>query len=279
MRSINGSAAPMMPMTGYFMSRGEPLTWIEGNLENWNAYFTIQGVGEAVYPDATVRTGAGDFMLLAPGIGRSYRIPEPAQGWEFYWLHFRATERLRTQLDWFRPARAWQIHTVHDAPLRVRIAEALEQAHRINLTNPDLKLREPLLEAMLEAVILQIAAGSETMATHAVDTRVEHALEHFHCDIAAPAGVDVLAGVAGLSRSQFTLLFRRGTGRTPQQYVEDRRLEMAAYYLKTTAISVAEVAQKVGFDNPFYFSLRFKKRFGASPSAHSKHARQDVSGA
>ena len=71
----------MMPMTGYFMSRGEPLTWIEGNLENWNAYFTLQGVGEAVAPDATGRPGAADFMLLSPCIGLSYRFPEPAQGW------------------------------------------------------------------------------------------------------------------------------------------------------------------------------------------------------
>ena len=77
---------------------------------------------------------------LAPGIGRSYRIPEPAQGWEFYWLHFRATERLRTQLDWFRPARAWQIHTVHDAPLRSRFR------HYLNLRRVVPRLRRLLAD-------------------------------------------------------------------------------------------------------------------------------------
>jgi AraC family transcriptional regulator of arabinose operon len=272
MRYINGSAAPMMPMTGYFMSKGELLTWPEGNLANWNAYYTLQGCGEAVYANATIRTGVGDLMLLSPGVERSYRIPDPEQGWEFYWLHFRATERLLAQLDWFQPSSTWQIHTIGDASLRIQIAESLEQAHRINLTNPDLKLREAILEAMLEATILQIAAGSKKMATNAVDTRIEHALEHFHRNISAPASVDTLAHVAGLSRSQFNQLFRRNTGRTPQQYVEDRRLEMAAYYLKSTSLSVAEVAQKVGFDNPFYFSLRFKKRFGHSPNNHRKRA-------
>jgi AraC family transcriptional regulator of arabinose operon len=267
MRFINGSVAPLMPMTGYFMSKGEAMTWPEGNLANWNAYYTLQGYGEAVYPDGTVvRTGAGDFLLLPPGVERGYRIPVPQQGWEFYWLHFRATPRLTTHLDWFNAACRWQIHTVRDASQRVLIAESLEQAHRINLTNPDLALREPMLEALLETVILQIAAGTGKLVTHAVDTRIEHTLEHFHRDIAANADVDTLAHVAGLSRSQFNLLFRKGTGRTPQQYVEDRRLEMAAYYLKTTSLSVADVAQKVGFDSPFYFSTRFKHRFGHSPS-------------
>ena len=43
-----------------------------------------------------------------------------------------------------------------------------------------------------------------------------------------------LAAWAGLSRSQFCLLFRRGTGRSPQVYMEERRLEMAAHYLRAT---------------------------------------------
>jgi AraC family transcriptional regulator, arabinose operon regulatory protein len=267
MRYINGSVAPLMPITGYFMSKDEPMTWIEGNLANWNAYFTLQGYGEVVFRDATVRTGAGDFLLLAPGVDRSYRIPEPKAGWEFYWLHFCATERLAANLDWFNPSIRWQIHAIGENKLRVVVAEALEQAHKLNLTNPDLKLREPILKAMLEAIVLQIAAGSEKIATHCVDTRVERALELFHHDIAKPINVAAMSRKAGLSRSQFNLLFRRGTGRSPQQYIEDRRLEIAAYSLKTTSLSVGDVATKVGFESPFYFSLRFKKRFGTSPSA------------
>jgi AraC family transcriptional regulator of arabinose operon len=272
MRSVIGSVAPLMPMTGYFNSRGEALDWIEGNLENWNGCFTLRGTGEIVYEEKTFRTGVGEFLLLAPGKGRSYRIPFPKQGWEFYWLHFRATPRLVRTLDWFDRRMTWQSHPVLNVSLRVRIASALEEAHQINLSNPDLPGREATLEAMLEALLLRIAAAeAQTVSLLSIDTRIENALEHFHRDIAATTGVDDLARKAGLSRSQFCLLFRQGTKRTPQQYVEERRLEMAAHYLRTTAQSVAEVSEMVGFANPFYFSNRFRRRFGKSPSAYREN--------
>jgi len=270
MRSIIGSAAPLMPMTGYFNSRGESMEWIEGNLENWNAYFTLRGTGEIIYEKKTFRTGVGEFVLLSPGVHRSYRIPLPKQGWEFYWLHFRSTPRLTHMLDWFDRNKVWQVHPVSDPHLRLRLAEALEEAHQLNLTNPDLPRREAILEAMMEAIILRIAAAHQEKSARAIDTRIEHALEHFHRDISAPVGVDLLASTAGLSRSQFCLLFRKGTGRTPQQYVEERRLEMAAYYLRTTVQSISEIAEMVGFESPFYFTSRFTRHFKQNPTQYRR---------
>lgn len=264
----------MMPMTGYFNSRLEPRQWVEGNLAHWNGYFTLRGKGEVRFERETVAAGVGELLLLAPRHPRAYRIPEPQMGWEFYWLHFRATPRLTAQLDWFDPARPWQAHRVADASLRVALAAQLEGAHHFNLTEPDLPQREPIVEALLEAFLLRVAsAGERPGGARELDTRIEQALERFHCDLAAPVDVDQLAGWAGLSRSQFCLLFRRGTGRSPQAYIEDRRLEMAAYYLRTTGQTVADVAETVGFANPFYFTHRFRRRHGLSPSAYrSRHA-------
>jgi AraC family transcriptional regulator of arabinose operon len=263
----------MMPMTGYFNSRFEPRQWVEGNLAHWNGYFTLRGKGEVRFAAETaaetVATGVGELLLLAPGHPRAYRIPDPQMGWEFYWLHFRMTPRLGEQLDWFDPARPWQAHGVADVSLRVELASQLEAAHRFNLAEPDLPQREAIVEALLEAFLLRVAsAAASPGGARPMDPRIERVLERFHCDLAAPVNVDQLAGFAGLSRSQFCLLFRRDTGRSPQAYMEDRRLEMAAHYLRATGQPVAEVAEMVGFANPFYFTLRFRRRHGLSPSAY-----------
>lgn len=271
MRSIIGSIAPLMPMTGYFNSRYESLEWKEGNLENWNAYFTLRGTGEVIYRDAHLLTTAGDLLILSPGVSRSYRIPSPKQGWEFYWLHFRATPRMIHMLDWFHRSKRRQVHKVSSHPLRLFVAARLEEMHQLNLTNPDLSGREAILEATLEALLLRIGASEEKqVSTTPMDTRIEHALEYFHRDISAHTDLDRLAAKAGLSRSQFCLLFKQGTGVSPQQYIEERRLEMAAYYLRTTAQSVGEVAEMVGFSSPFYFSNRFHRRFHTTPTEYRK---------
>lgn len=275
MRGVIGSTGPMMPMTGYFNSRAEPRQWVEGNLAHWNGYFTLRGKGEVRFDQETVTTGVGELLLLAPGHARSYRIPDPQTGWEFYWLHFRMTPRLGERLDWFDPAQRWQAHAVGDVSLRVELASQLEAAHRFNLTEPDLPQREPIVEALLEAFLLRVdSAPASPGGASPVDPRIERVLERFHCDLAAPVDVDRLAAFAGLSRSQFCLLFRRGTGRSPQAYMEERRLEMAAHYLRATGQPVAEVAEMVGFANPFYFTLRFRRRHGLSPSSYREQHRR-----
>jgi AraC family transcriptional regulator of arabinose operon len=51
-------------------------------------------------------------------------------------------------------------------------------------------------------------------------------------------------------------------------YVEARRIERATQLLRVTSLSVKQIAEQVGFESPFYFSLRFKKATGISPSAY-----------
>jgi AraC family transcriptional regulator of arabinose operon len=93
-------------------------------------------------------------------------------------------------------------------------------------------------------------------------------MEHIHTHLTAVHTLPALARRAGLSRSQFCALFRAGLGRSPAQYVEERRLELARFYLSTTTQSVAQIAARTGFESPFYFSRRFRRQFGRSPRAH-----------
>jgi len=55
-------------------------------------------------------------------------------------------------------------------------------------------------------------------------------------------------------------------GTTPQRFAERLRLDHARHLLERTNLSVSEVAAEVGFDDPFYFSRRFKRAFGKAPS-------------
>ena len=125
--------------------------WAEGNLAHWNGYFTLRGRGEVAFDGETVQTRPGELLLLAPGHPRRYRIPEPRMGWEFYWLHFRATPRLTGHLPWFDPRTALAAARGGRRVLRVTLATQLEAAHQFNLTEPDLPGREPIVEALLEA--------------------------------------------------------------------------------------------------------------------------------
>lgn len=65
-----------------------------------------------------------------------------------------------------------------------------------------------------------------------------------------------------LSTSQFSLLFKEGTGQTFVEYLTAYRVEQAKLLLKSTDLKGYEVAARTGFSDPRYFSLVFKKATG-----------------
>jgi transcriptional regulator GlxA family with amidase domain len=69
---------------------------------------------------------------------------------------------------------------------------------------------------------------------------------HIDAHYAQPLTVDRLAKIAGLSRFHFIRAFRAATGRTPHQYLRERRLERARELLVTTPMPVTEICDAVG---------------------------------
>lgn len=93
-----------------------------------------------------------------------------------------------------------------------------------------------------------------------------------------PSGVriDVIKGqkriedisyALGLNRSYLTRLFKEATGYSLQDYLLTYRMKMAVKLLIENTLSIAQIAQAVGYVDTFTFSKAFKRHFGQAPSA------------
>lgn len=71
-----------------------------------------------------------------------------------------------------------------------------------------------------------------------------------------------------LSTGYLSALFKQIFGIPFQEYLITMRLERSKILLLATAGKVYEISQKVGFEDPNYFSTSFKKRFGVSPNKY-----------
>lgn len=74
-----------------------------------------------------------------------------------------------------------------------------------------------------------------------------------------------LAGMMGLSRSQFVRAFRHATGVPPHQFLRGLRIERARQLLEQTDLPVIEVALNCGFGQPGHFATAFREATGMSP--------------
>lgn len=63
-------------------------------------------------------------------------------------------------------------------------------------------------------------------------------------------------------------LFKTKTGKSFLQYLTDVRMSKAVRLLDVTPLALSDIAELTGFSNASYFSTKFKKVFGISPSEH-----------
>ncbi len=82
-----------------------------------------------------------------------------------------------------------------------------------------------------------------------------------------PITLAELAEKAGYSKSRFSHLFSEITGTTPKQYLNNVRLQVSCELL-STGLTVAEIADRCGFNDPLYYSRIFKKKYGLSPTGY-----------
>jgi len=77
-----------------------------------------------------------------------------------------------------------------------------------------------------------------------------------------------LAQQLGLHFNYFSVLFKKETGISPIQAINDCRMINAGKMLRFTDRPVKEIARSCGFSDEFYFSRSFKRRFHQSPKAY-----------
>ena len=68
-----------------------------------------------------------------------------------------------------------------------------------------------------------------------------------------------------MSETNFRRAFLSAIGETPMRYRDKMLIGLAKDYLLSGFYTVAETAEKCGFDDPSYFGRFFKKHTGVSP--------------
>ncbi|MEI2393745.1 response regulator transcription factor [Paenibacillus phytohabitans] len=77
-----------------------------------------------------------------------------------------------------------------------------------------------------------------------------------------------LAGEVFVSPNHLGMIFKKKTGKTPSEYIQEYRLARAEEMLRTTKQRIAIVAEQIGIPNPSYFGLLYKQVYGMTPGEY-----------
>ena len=82
--------------------------------------------------------------------------------------------------------------------------------------------------------------------------------------------VESMSAHLNISRVQLYKRLISIKGITPSEYLRAKRIKRAEELLYDRGLNVSEVAYKVGFNNPRYFSKYFQEEYGMTPSQYKK---------
>ena len=80
--------------------------------------------------------------------------------------------------------------------------------------------------------------------------------------------LEEIAAQVNFSASHFSYIFKKKTGYAPMEYFNHLKVQKACQYLLFTGLRVKEIAQNLGFEDPYYFSRLFTKVMGISPALY-----------
>jgi len=85
-----------------------------------------------------------------------------------------------------------------------------------------------------------------------------------------PISIAFIAEQVNLSPNYLCLLFKKETGKTMNEYIEQIRIEKSKELLENGTMKINEIAKRVGYNNPNYFTAVFRKITGMYPSEYRK---------
>lgn len=105
------------------------------------------------------------------------------------------------------------------------------------------------------------------------DELVIQAQELLHRSLQHPPRIHALAETLGVTERTLQRRFQRATGLTPLAYLQSQRLLTARELLRTSNLSIADVAIQVGYQDVSHFGRLFRQWMQQSPSAYRRAAR------
>ena len=156
--------------------------------------------------------------------------------------------------------------------LRHRLGEsgALTETMEHNFEEAQCRALAHVLESYIRMILLQY---TNERATDGIAPMMENIKRYLTSNPCGEVSIGELAGIFHYNEKYLGRLFKRETGKTIHEYVNEKRIRRAEQLLRSTDDSIINISERVGFNNVTYFNRIFKKLHGKSPAAYRKDVR------
>ncbi|MBR1918180.1 MAG: AraC family ligand binding domain-containing protein [Spirochaetales bacterium] len=227
-------------------------------------HYVTKGTGTYKINGKTYRVGPGDAFLIYPGVPID-KFTDSDNPWEYCWVGFNGTDAQMLM--------SMTIFSINTAVIKFdnpEIGNMIEEiySYRGQQLYSIIKMTAKLYELLSYMVEL---SHKDLAHTDINDKYVSEASDFIGKNYSnRDLTVEMIAKYVCISRSRLFRAFKDTLNRSPLRFLEETRIREASILLQTTNFSIAEIADKVGYADPLYFSKVFRRVMGKTPTDFRK---------
>lgn len=214
-----------------------------------------------------------DYLILAANrehVGK--RLSPP--GLSYYWCHFYIKEAYTLHRDEtgaehlsFGGAPSFHMPMFGSLPADAKMHLIFHQL--IDSSRTALPFSDLICQNFLEILLAEIASswGGEDAPHTTKKAVVQNIVEWIRLNASQIRHVGDVADYFGYNTEYLTTMLKKATGKSLIRHINENRIDCAKKLLRTTNLTIRQIADACGFADEKYFSRIFKKHCDISPTA------------
>lgn len=227
--------------------------------------YLVEGGGRYEDEAGERRVAAGDVIVVFPGMRHGYGRRSDDPLWSEAFIVFHGGVFAELERDGLIDRRRPVLSPGLDPSLVAAFDALIEEA------SSERPLDARLIVARVHLLLADIAVrdaerGGDAVFAAAARSRLEERID-------APLDLAAVARGFGLGAEAFRKRFARAVGVPPARYRQLRRIDRAKEMLASGERTLAEIAERLGWCDQYFFSRQFKQVTGRSPAAFRRDYR------
>ena len=231
-------------------------------IEEYIFIFCMEGSGTIIVKDKKYTLRENQAFCIPCFQGHSYYAHDE-DPWSILWVHFKGEDTRYFPLTKCQ-VRSFSSQDTADRMhfLFVSLFQALDDHYTLGNF---IYLSQTLSLILAEAYDREQGQSVLEQNKHVTDV-VRYMYRHLEENLT----LEQIGEEFSLSRSYLNAIFQKHTQHSPMDFFIHLKMKRSCRLLRTTDLPVYEVAQKMGYADPYYFSRIFKKIVGISPRQYRK---------
>lgn len=249
---------------GYYPQAKGHYTYRKKGLPENFLFFCVDGHGWYQIGNTKYEVSPNEFFILPQNVEHAYGSGDD-HPWSIYWIHFGGE-----MLPFFNEQKTVQTHF---KPCHIKSSDEITQLFskiyktlELGYSTDNLMFANLCLTHFISLFIYNAKHYHET--TSDKNNSIDNAIMFMKENISSNFTLQQLSTQFNYSASRFSSLFKQKTGYAPIDYFIQMKMQKASQLLDFTDRSVKDIAGSFGFDDPYYFSRRFRKTIGISPAKY-----------